>query len=179
MTHEPYPENREWALRQIRECIGSDFVVVASRQSLMLLKVWDPYDTWLKIKKCLRDMDTPIHRVIPVDEVVDPIVKKVAEKAWQLAEYRIPRDASYRVTLHGHLYDVDERGRLAQMHTIDAVRVIAEGIKRRVNLENPAWTVYVRVVPIRRWFVVAALSVARSFVFKNIRSGELGDPLKP
>jgi len=163
----------------VRDCIGSDFVLVTSRQSLMLLKVWDPYDAWLRMKRCLLDMDTPIHRVIPVDEVLDPLVKKVAEKAWQLAEHRIPSDASYRVTLHGHLYDVDDRGRLAQMHTIDAIRVIAEGIKRRVDLENPRWTVYVRVVPVRRWFVVAALSVARSYVFKNVRVRELGDPLEP
>lgn len=179
MTHDPYPENREWAIKQIRECIGNDFVIVSTRQSLTLLRVREPYETWSKLKKCLLDLETPIHRIVPVDEVVDPLVKKVAERAKVLANERIPENATYRITLHGHLYDVDERGRLTQIHTIDAIRVIAQGIPRKVNLSNPEWVVYIRIVPVRRWFVVATLSVARAFVFKNVRIREFGDPLRP
>ncbi len=177
VTFEPGRDNLDWAFSQINECIGTTYVVVRVRPSLMLLRVDDPYRVWKKLKECLCCRDTPIHRVVPVDEVVDPLVDKVAKKAQQYALKRIPENATYRITLHGKLYTVDSSGRLTQMHSLDAIRIIASGIPRKVNLSNPDWTIYIRTVPVGRWFVVAALSVAKSIVFKNIRYGAPEDPL--
>ncbi|NPA96513.1 MAG: hypothetical protein GXO32_02790 [Crenarchaeota archaeon] len=177
VTYEPGRENVEWVFQQLNSCIGTTYVVVKVRPSIILLKVSDPYDTWLKLKKCLYKADTAVHRVIPVDEIVDPLVEKVAKKAKEYVDKRVPKDATFRVTLHGRLYRVDERGRLVREHSMDAVRAIAKGIDRRVDLKNPQWTVYVRTVPVHKWFIVAALSVARSHVFKNIRVGEPAPPL--
>ncbi len=173
ITYEPGRENLDWVFQQLNACIGSTYVIVKVRPSLMLLKVRDPYATWFEIKKCLHGKDTAIHRVIPVDEVVDPLVDKVSKKVVKYVEERIPVDASYRITLHGKLYKVDERGRLVREHTMDAIRAIASNINRKVDLKNPEWTVYIRTVPVHRWFIVATLSVARSHVFKNIMVGEV------
>jgi len=63
------------------------------------------------------------------------------------------------------------------MHSIDAIRIVAEKINRKVDLDNPDWVVYIRTVSIRRWRSVIAISVAKSIVFKNIRIGEPSDPL--
>ncbi len=177
ITYEPGRENLDWVFSQINECIGTSYVVTRVKPSMILLSVERPYEVWKKLKQCLYNKDTAIHRVIPVDEVVDPLVERIAKKASEYALQRIPQSATYRITLHGKLYTVDKNGRLVRMHTIDAIRVIAEGIPRKVNLKNPEWVVYIRTVPVGRWFVVAALSVAKSIVFKNVRIGEPQDPL--
>jgi len=177
ITYEPGPENTEWVFQQLNSCIGTTYVVVKVRPSLILLKVDKPFETWFKIKKCLYDKDTAIHRVIPVDEVVDPLVDKIAKKVLKYVEERIPENDTFRITLHGKLYKVDENGRLVREHSIDAIRIIASYIKRKVDLKNPDWVIYIRTVPVHKWFIVAALSVARAHVFKNIRVGEPREPL--
>ena len=177
ITYEPGRENTEWVFQQLNSCIGSTYVVVKVRPSLILLKVSNPYETWLRIKECLYGRDTAIHRVIPVDEVVDPLVDKIAKKVREYVERRVPKEATFRITLHGKLYKVDERGRLVREHSLDAIRAIAQGIDRKVDLENPQWTVYIRTVPVHKWFIVATLSVAKSHVFKNIRVGKPEPPL--
>lgn len=63
------------------------------------------------------------------------------------------------------------------MHSIDAIKVIAQDIDRKVDLKNPQWVIYIRSISIRRWQKVAILSVARSCVFKNIRVAEIQNPI--
>ncbi len=176
ITCESGRENIDWAFSQINNCIGTSYVVARIRSSLILLAVTNPYEVWYNLKKCLYNKDTPIQRVIPVDETIDPILNKVSNKAQEYALSRIPKDATYRVTLHGKLYSIDNNGRLTKVSSIDAVRAIAEGIDRKVDLKNPDWVVYIRVVPYRRWNYVAAISVAKAIVFKNIRIGEAVEP---
>jgi tRNA acetyltransferase TAN1 len=114
---------------------------------------------------------------VPVDAVVDPLIDRIAEKAQQLALARIPENATYRVTLHGKVFTLDDKNRLVRIHSIDAIRVIAEKINRKVDLNNPEWVVYIRTINIRRWSAVTAISVAKNIVFKNIRVGEPSSPL--
>jgi len=177
ITYEPGRENLDWVFSQINECIGTSYVVTKVKPSMILLNVENPYEVWKRLKQCLYNRNTAIYRVIPVDEVVDPIVERVAKKASEYALSRIPQDATYRITLHGKLYTLDANGRLVRSHTLDAIRLIAEGIPRKVDLENPQWVVYIRTVPVGRWFIVAALSVAKAVVFKNIRVGPPQEPL--
>jgi len=177
VTLEPSRENIDWAFSQINSCVGTSYVIVRVRSSLILLSVADPYKFWFDVKKCVYGKDTPLHRVIPVDAVVDPLIDRVAEKAQQYALARIPENATYRITLHGKVFTVDDRGRLIKMHSTDAIRIVAEKINRKVDLDNPDWVVYIRTVNIRRWRSVIAISVANSIVFKNIRIGEPSDPL--
>lgn len=177
ITYEPGEGNSDWVFSQINSCIGTSYVVTRVKNSIILLSVQDPYSFWRNMKICLQGRDTPIHRVIPVDSIVDPILDKVAKIATKYALERIPEDNTFRVTIHGHLYALDERGRLVKVHSIEAIKAIAEHIERKVDLKNPQWVVYIRGVPVRRWHMVAIVSVARSYVFKNIRVGEAGPPL--
>ncbi|MEM1526096.1 MAG: THUMP domain-containing protein [Ignisphaera sp.] len=177
ITYEPGEDNSSWVFSQIDSCVGASYVVARVRSSIILLNVQDPYSFWRNMKLCLQGKDTPIHRIIPVDAVVDPLLEKVAKIATEYALRRIPGNETYRVTLHGRLYAVNERGRLVKVSSQDAVRVIAQDIDRKVNLKNPQWVVYVRCLPMRRWQTVAIVSVARAFVFKNIRINEVGDPI--
>lgn len=177
ITCEPGRENINWAFSQISDCIGFSYIVVRVRSSLILMSVPDPYSTWYKLKTCLYGRDTPIHRVIPVDSVIEPIITKIVQEVQKYALARIPENSSFRITLHGRVFTVSERGRLVKLSSIEAVRIIAEGIDRRVDLENPDWVIYIRSVPVRRWSVLAAISVARSIVFRNIRIGEPTIPL--
>ncbi len=176
ITYEIGRENLEWVFSQLNSCIGTNYIVVKVRPSMILLKVEDPYDVWFKIKSCLYNHDTPIHRVIPVDEVLDPLIDRVKNKAREYAIKRIPEDATYRITLHGKLYTLDSNGRLVKLSSLEAIKIIASEIHRRVDLKNPDWVVYIRTVPVAKWFIVAILSVAKSIVFKSIR---VGKPEKP
>uniref|UniRef100_A0A7J2U2A9 THUMP domain-containing protein n=1 Tax=Ignisphaera aggregans TaxID=334771 RepID=A0A7J2U2A9_9CREN len=177
VTLEPSKENHEWAFSQINSCVGASYVIVRVRPSLILLSVAEPYKFWFEVKKCIYGKDTPLHRVVPVDAVVDPLIDRIAEKAQQLALARIPENATYRVTLHGKVFTLDDKNRLIRIHSIDAIRVIAEKINRKVDLNNPEWVVYIRTINIRRWSAVTAISVAKNIVFKNIRVGEPSSPL--
>lgn len=177
ITYEPGLDNSNWVFSQINSCIGTSYVIVKVKSSIILLNVQDPYVFWQEIKRCLQGKDTPIHRVIPVDKVTEPLIDSVAKIAKDYALHRIPESETYRITLHGNLYTVNEYGRLVKIHSIDAVRYIAQYINRRVNLKNPQWVVYVRSLSVKRWQTIAIVSVARAFVFKNIRIGEMGPPI--
>ncbi len=177
ITYEPGPQHLDHVFKQLNSCIGTSYVVLRARPSLLLLRVDDPYRVWYELKKTLYRTETPIQRIIPVDEVVDPLVDRVAKKAREYALKRIPENSTYRVTLHGKLYKVDQSGRLVKESSIEAIKAIANGIDRKVDLKNPQWVVYVRTVPVGKWFVVAALSVAKAIVFKNVRVGEPESPL--
>ncbi|MEM1644383.1 MAG: THUMP domain-containing protein [Ignisphaera sp.] len=177
ITYEPGEDNSNWVFSQLNSCVGASYIVAKVRSSVILLSVQDPYSFWHSIKICLQGKDTPIHRVIPIDVVVDPLLNKVVKIATEYALRRIPENETYRVTLHGRLYTVDERGRLVKVPSLDAVRAIAQDINRKVNLKNPQWVVYVRSLSVQRWRTVVAISVARAFVFKNIRFNEVGYPI--
>lgn len=177
ITYEPGEDHSNWVFSQINSCVGSSYIVVKVRNSMILLNVQNPYTFWQNMKKCLQGKDTPVHRIIPVDVVVEPLLNKVVKEATEYALKRIPGNETYRVTLHGHLYTVDERGRLVKVRSIEAVKAIAQDIDRKVDLKNPQWVVYIRTVSLGRWRIVATVSVARAFVFKNIRIGDLGEPI--
>lgn len=177
VTYETGSENLRWAFAQITECIGNIYTVHRVGPSMIIMKVSDPYGVWFNLKRCLYGKDTPIHRVIPVDEVVEPLVDRVALKAKDYALARIPADATYRVTLHGKLFRTDERGRLIKVPSDEAIKAIAAYIDRKVNLRNPDWVVYVRTIAVRRWRLATVLGVAKAIVFKNIRVGPPTPPL--
>uniref|UniRef100_A0A7C2VM22 Uncharacterized protein n=1 Tax=Ignisphaera aggregans TaxID=334771 RepID=A0A7C2VM22_9CREN len=179
ITYEPGEDHSNWVFSQLNSCVGASYIVAKVRSSIILLSVQDPYSFWYNVKQCLQGRDTPIHRVIPVDAVTEPLLEKVAPIARNYALNRIPENETFRITLQGRLYSVNERGRLVKVPSIEAIRTIAEPISRKVDLKNPQWVVYIRSVPASRWLTVATVSVARAFVFKNIRVNEIGDPLQP
>ncbi len=167
VTHEPGPYNYRYVLSVLRDVLG-DFQVVDSSYSVVLLRVDDPYEAITRFRE-KGVKPGVIYRVIPVDKVLDPYVEVVAEEAARLAEERIPEDKSYRVSLRGRLYWRETR---LPAHTMDAVRVIAEKIKRRVSLENPDYVVYVRSIKFyhRRRFAALTVTETRNILsFKSSR----------
>jgi len=138
VTHVPgYFERRE-AVSELRSILG--VVEVVSRYNNVLL-LWHPRP--LEAVNILRrslPKSTPILRVIPVLDVRRPLVTEVREAVHKLLT-RAPR-GSFAIRIDGYL--VDEDGRL--MHRLDAVKFIAEGVERPVNLESPDVLVYIKVV---------------------------------
>jgi tRNA acetyltransferase TAN1 len=167
VTHEPGPYNYRYVLSILRDVLG-DFRVVDASYSVVLIHTGDPYRAVEKIRESGINPGV-IYRVIPVDRVIDPYVEVVAEEASKLADERIPSDKSYRVSLRGRLYWRETR---LPAHTMDAIRVIAEKIKRRVSLENPDYVVYIRSIKFyhRRRFASLTVTETRNILsFKSSR----------
>ena len=146
ITHEPSYQNYKWAMDQITSILGH-VVVIDAIQSRILLKVNDPYNA-LELLTQYLPRDTPILKIIPVDEVVDPYVEDVANVVWDLADSKIPKESTYRITLEGrHLY-WKSNGSIA--HREEAIKYIASKIDRPVNLKNYEWIVYIKVLRLHR-----------------------------
>ena len=47
------------------------------------------------------------------------------------------------------------------MHTIDAIRELAKYVDRPVNLDNPQWIIYIRVVKFHKIMRKAAISLLK------------------
>ena len=168
VTHEPGPYNYRYVLSVLRELIG-DFQIVDSTYSVLLLRTGNPYGVIERIRSSGERLSV-IYRIIPVDRVLDPYVEVVAEEATRLANERIPIDSSYRVSLRGRLYWRETR---LPAHTLDAIRVIAEKIDRKVSLENPEYVVYIRSIKFYHRRRFATLTVTES---KNILSFKSNRP---
>ncbi len=164
VSHEPSYYNYRWALDQLKDLLGNVKVVDVA-PSRILLRVNDPYEAIDIIREYLPE-DTPILRVIPIDEIVEPYVESVAEYVWSVYENRIPENATYRITLEGrHLYWRND-SRLA--HTRDAIRYIASKVNRRVDLENYSWIIYVRIMKTKSLGEIAATTITSAkYIFSK------------
>ncbi|MEM1618916.1 MAG: THUMP domain-containing protein [Desulfurococcaceae archaeon] len=156
LTHEQGLDNYRFVMSRLRRT-GLDFVVVDKGPSVILLRVVDPYKAVEEIRPWVHEIPV-LYRVIPVDAVVDPYVEAVAEKARELSEQKIPVDKTFRVTLHGRLYWAETR---LPAHTMDAIRVIANGINRQVSLTHPDYLVYVRSIKLYHRKRYATITVAQ------------------
>ncbi|MEM2910578.1 MAG: THUMP domain-containing protein [Nitrososphaerota archaeon] len=77
-----------------------------------------------------------IQRVIPVEEVVETNIQKIAEVAHRLAQ-SIPADHTFRVTVEK---------RHTQLSSREIIEAVAAKIDKKVNLERPDWVVLVEVL---------------------------------
>ena len=75
-------------------------------------------------------------RVIPIEARVPTTLVEIVEASRRLAS-KIPEDKAYRITLEKRRTD------LRSMEVIDT---IAEGIERRVDLENPDWVLLIQII---------------------------------
>lgn len=138
VTHIPGWRERREAIDEVRYILGS-VEYVGGYQNVLLF--WAPRP--LEAVEVLREKLprwTPILRVIPVLDVVPPRVDSVRESVHRLLARAPP--GPFAIRIDGYLLDAD--GRL--MHRIDAIKVIAEGVERPVNLKTPAVLVYIKVV---------------------------------
>lgn len=157
ITHEPGYENFLLAKHQVLEILG-EASIIDTAQSIMLLRVDDPYKAVQEIASKLPE-STPILRAVPIDDVVEPTTQKVGEAVKRLAEERIPEKATFRIKLDGHLYR-DMGGVWQRLHKQEAIEEIARLIDRPVNLDNPMWLIYIKVVRMYGGWEYAAIMVA-------------------
>jgi tRNA acetyltransferase TAN1 len=165
ITHEQGLDNYRFVMSRLRR-IGFDYVVVDKGPSIILLRVEDPYRAIEQLKESIREVPV-VYRVIPVDLVVDPYVEVIAEKVKLLAEQKIPVDKTFRVTLHGRLYWAETK---LPAHTMDAIKVIAEGVNRQVSLTHPDYIVYVRSIKLyhrRRYATITVTTPDKIITLKS------------
>ncbi|MEM2207594.1 MAG: THUMP domain-containing protein [Sulfolobales archaeon] len=147
VVHEPGIENYERVRNYVKQLLGSKVIYAYSYQSVVLYKCLDdPHLCAETIRGGSREAGVPIIKAIPVDYVVRADIASVREAVRKLVG-RIPQGETFRVTLQGHLEEI--RGDYSiELSTDTAVREIASEVDRPVNLENPEWVVYVRVIKI-------------------------------
>jgi len=160
VIHEPGVDNYSWVRNYIKQLLGDKVRYVSAYQSVILYLVDEPHTAAKLIRESVGSSSTPIIRVIPVDYVTDPEVGKVVEAVKSLST-KIPPNETFRITLEGHLYRVSGEGFLERMHTIEAIRELASYVDRPVNLDNPQWIIYIRVVKFRRIMRRAAISLLK------------------
>ncbi len=154
VSHQPGYREARRVINVVRSVVRG-VRVIDTPQSLVLLKVEDPYRAVEQLVRRVDLRSTPILRLIPVDVNTRPIVEHVREAVLRLAE-RIPRGATFAVRLEGRLFD--ESGN--PVHKLDAVRRIAEAVERPVNLRNPDYLVLVKTVSMSYGQRYAAVMVA-------------------
>ncbi|MEM4487867.1 MAG: THUMP domain-containing protein [Desulfurococcaceae archaeon] len=165
ITHEQGLDNYRFIASRLRR-IGLEHVIVDKGPSLVLLRVDDPYKVVEALREYVKDIPV-IYRVIPVDSVVDPYVEVVAAKVKELVDLKLPRDSTFRITLHGRLYWQETR---LPAHTVDAIRVIAHGIDRSVSLTRPDYIVYIRSVKLYHRRRYATITVAEPPMILTLKS---------
>jgi tRNA acetyltransferase TAN1 len=77
-----------------------------------------------------------ILRVLPVEKIVAPELEDIQGAAGELAS-KIGQDESFRITVEK---------RHSALHSHEIIDYVADAIKRKVNLDNPAWVVLVEII---------------------------------
>ena len=99
----------------------------------------DPQEAIRRLREELhvnRDHFKVLLRVMPIEVRVQTTLEEIKEASRRLAS-KIPEDDAYRITVEKRRTD------LRSMEVIDAV---AEGIERRVDLENPDWVLLIQII---------------------------------
>jgi len=168
VIHEPGSDNWRWVRNQLRQLLGSSARYISSYQSVILYSVdGDPHVVAEDIRGKLAVSGTPVIRVIPVDVVVEPYIDKVVEAVKELA-VKIPPNDTFRITMQGHIFGYTSEGRRYLMHTLEAIKEIAEYVDRPVNLENPSWVLLIKVVKFMRGRRLASISLLKPEELRRI-----------
>ncbi len=98
----------------------------------------DPFSVVQKLKDAVSEpwRVRYLLRVIPVEMVVPAGLDELTQAAVKLGG-RIAESDSFRITVEK---------RHSQLHMSEIIDVIAEEIKRKVNLENPDWLVMIQIL---------------------------------
>ncbi|MEM2206627.1 MAG: THUMP domain-containing protein [Sulfolobales archaeon] len=159
IIHEPGVDNYSWVRNYIKQLLGDRVEYVSSYQSVILYLAEDPHEVAKLIRESLTNTSSPVIKVIPIDYVVDPLINEVSRAVSELSS-RIPSGQTFRITLEGHLL-YDEEGFLKELGSLEAIKELAKYVDRPVNLDNPDWIIYVRVVRFRKVLKKAAVSLLK------------------
>jgi tRNA acetyltransferase TAN1 len=99
----------------------------------------DPLEAIGRLREELREKSKHFKvllRVMPIEARVTTTLEDIVEASRSLAS-KVPEEETYRITVEKRRTD------LRSMEVIDAV---AEGIERRVDLENPDWILLIQIL---------------------------------
>ena len=142
VTHLPGYDSKRAVLHMLR---SQGLWIVDSKPNIIIARAaGDPVEAVEKLRNAAYSIEhVPILRIIPIKRVTNPYVDSVRDAVH--SEIKRMGEGSFAIRIDGYLYD--DNGRL--MHRIDSIRFIAEGIDRRVDLDNPDILVYIKVVRVR------------------------------
>lgn len=166
VIHEPGVDNYSWVRNYVKQLLGDKVEYISSYQSVILYLVDNPRNAARIIKESLQNTPSPIIKIIPADYVVEPLIDKVSEAVKDLAT-KIPTNETFRITLEGHIY-FDDEGFLKELSSSETIVELAKYVERPVNLENPDWIIYVRVVRFRRVLKRAVVSLLKPEDLKRL-----------
>ncbi len=142
---------------ELKSYWGNDFYVVRKQPSLLIIKHRkDPFEAVKKLKEVVDPRYTTLLKAIPFDYSVPADIEEVI-KAVKEAAKKIPEGETYRITLHGPIFEL-KGDDWVELDKMEAIRRIAEVVDRPVNLDNPQWVVYIKSMPLRG-IQVAGVSV--------------------
>ncbi|MCE4599411.1 MAG: THUMP domain-containing protein [Desulfurococcales archaeon] len=145
VSHLPGAASKREAIRELKMLID-DFEVRDVAPNLIYGWVKDPLGAVETLRSNLPS-NTTILRVIPVMAVTPPYVDSVKSRIVELLEKA--GQGSIAIRLDGYLQNDD--GLL--LHKREAIEALAEGLDRRVNLDNPDILVYIKVYRLRNKYV--------------------------
>ena len=149
--------------------LGDEEPVVERSPVSGLIFVWtrlDPFEVVEKFREILRRSPWELrytNRVIPIERNVPTDVQAIKQAAMELVD-KIGPEETFRVTVEK---------RFTNLRSMDIIRAVAEGVDRKVDLENPDKIILVEVVG-----RVTGVSVLRPSDILSVKK-ELREPLKP
>jgi len=129
-------------LNDLLASLGDPAPKVSTTRIAGLLTAYTSLDPFTVVEKVREIMDVEpwrignIMRLIPVEEVVESRLERIAETVEKLAA-KIPEDATYRVTVEK---------RHTTLSSKDIIEAAAGRVSRKVSLENPEWIVLIEVL---------------------------------
>lgn len=138
----PYREYRDVAIEDLRYALGEVYII-ATRMNVIFARASykDPIELRRRLEERLPE-DTPVLRVIPVTRIVPAEVEEVRKAVHSLLTAERP--GSFAIRLEARLL---REGR--EIPRMEAVKIIAEGIERRVDLGRPDILVLVKPFRVR------------------------------
>ncbi|MCE4604872.1 MAG: THUMP domain-containing protein [Aeropyrum sp.] len=138
----PYRDYKDIAIEDLRYALGR-LIIIAVKKNVIFAKA--DYNDPLELKAILEDKlpeDSPVLRAIPVLRVVSGEVREIRSAVHELLE-RMP-GGTFAIRLESRVWKNN-----VEIPRLEAIKEIAEGINREVNLSNPDIIVLVKPFRLR------------------------------
>lgn len=160
----PYRDYKDVAIEDLRYALGR-IAVVAVKKNVIYARA--DYESPLELRKTLEERlpdDTPILRVIPVSMVVEGDVEAVKKAVHELLGEHPP--GSFAIRLEARL---SRKGR--EVSRVEAIREIAEGLDRKVDLSSPDIIVLIKPFRLREGSLAAIYVGPPDALFSSVKRG--------
>ncbi|WP_158298272.1 THUMP domain-containing protein [Aeropyrum pernix] len=160
----PYREYKDVAVEDLRYALGEVYII-ATRMNVIFARASyeDPLELRRRLERRLPE-DTPVLRVIPVMRIVPAEVEDVKKAVHSLLATQKP--GSFAIRLEARLL---REGR--EIPRMEAVKIIAEGVNRSVDLGRPDILVLIKPFRLREGRLAAIYVGPPDGVFSSLKRG--------